>query len=62
MKFVAIVYVTVTKFDNSLGRKVVLVGSSFIAMEIAAFLIKKKECESVTVVCGTRSKVIKINI
>lgn len=43
--------------DISLGRKVVLVGSSFIAMEIAAFLMKKKECESVTVVCGARSKV-----
>lgn len=38
-------------------KKVVLVGSSFIAMEIAAFLSKQKESSSLTVICGRRSKV-----
>nr|XP_039267040.1 apoptosis-inducing factor 3-like [Styela clava] len=38
-------------------KRVALVGSSFIAMEIAAFLAKKKESTSLSVICGRRSNV-----
>nr|CAB3220714.1 apoptosis-inducing factor 3-like [Phallusia mammillata] len=41
----------------SKDRQVVVVGSSFIGMEVAAYLADKKIAESVSVVCGKRSSV-----